>query len=197
MKLLALDFESGGIMLHERGPVTLGLAIMEDGEVIQSKEWLFAPIKDWQGKLKYTYTENARQIHGYTLEAMTLDGLSVQTIYREVGEFLGGVWSHPIVSHNAPFDSDIWSNFMFNLADFDRVRKVSIPVEELLIGPWIDTKRIAQATFEVPKDVKDLKLDTLCQHVGLGGQGEIHGAEKDAILAGKLYFKLRELRAVK
>jgi DNA polymerase III epsilon subunit-like protein len=36
-----------------------------------------------------------------------------------------------------------------------------------------------------------LKLDTLCKYYGIGEQGDVHGSEVDAILAGRLYLALK------
>jgi DNA polymerase III epsilon subunit-like protein len=88
----------------------------------------------------------------------------------------------------------VWSNWQFALGSYDRNAKVFVPASEILIGPWLCSQRLARATLSVPADVPNMKLDTLCQFFGHGGQGEIHGAEKDAILAGRLYWSLRDKR---
>ncbi|MBS1702885.1 MAG: 3'-5' exonuclease [Armatimonadetes bacterium] len=174
--------------------MTLGLAIFEEGVVVKSKEWLFEPILDWRGNLRFDYSAAAAEIHGKTLQEMREHGQSCAEVYREVRDFLGSTWSHPIVSHNAPFDSEVWSTFLYVLAQWDRNHQGMALVSELLTGPWLDTKRIAQARFSPPYDIPDLKLDTLCRYFEIGAQGDVHGAEQDAILAGELYFKLRPLK---
>lgn len=189
MRFLALDYEAGSI--HNPGPVTLGLAIFQDGEVESSHEWLFKPIRKWNGELMFEYTDEAAKIHGQTVPMMDDNGLDVQQIYSEVLDFLGKPWSSPIVSHNAPYDGSVWSNMMFALSSYDRVKRLSIPKQEILTGPWICTKRIAQSFLQVPQHVQNLKLDTLCKYYGIGEQGDVHGAEADAILAGRLYLAMK------
>lgn len=190
-KFLALDTETGD--LHDKGIVTLGLAVFEDDQVVMSKEWLLKPMRFANGNLRFRYTEAAEKIHGISLQEMTTKGIEALVAYKEVREFLGGVWSYPIVSHNAAFDSDAWGNFIHALSRYDSASRASIPRQEILTGPWICTRRVAQGVAGiVPAKVKNLRLETLCNHFGLGDQGEIHGAEWDAILAGRLYLALRE-----
>lgn len=189
MRFLALDFEASNIL--NPAPVTLGLAIFQDGEVEASREWLFKPLRDYKGDLRFDYSANAEQIHGKTLAIMESEGQDEHQIYSEVLDFLGKKWSNPIVSHMASYDQGVWGNMMFVLSSYDRVKKLSIPKQEVLTGPWICTKRIAQSFLQVPEHVQNLKLDTLCKYYGIGKQGDVHGAEADAILAGKLYLSLK------
>jgi DNA polymerase III epsilon subunit-like protein len=196
MKFLALDFETGGLTPQQKVPVTLGLAVFENGHVIRSAEWAFKPLRDWNGKRKHDYSECAAEIHGKSLAWLEEHGQTWARIYTEVLAFLDGTWSDPIISHNAPFDSEVWSNFLFGLSEYDRDYKAFATKREMLIGPWLDTKRIAQSRFLAPYDVENLKLDTLCKHFGLGAQGDIHGAEADAILCGRLYCALNSQEAL-
>ena len=189
MKFLALDFETGD--LCDRAPISLGLALFEDGELLRSKEWLFRPIHNYKGKLMWNYSENAGQIHGKNLLMMEADGIPTQQIYDEVLAFLGGIWDGPIVSHNAPFDGETWGNFMFVLGHYDAKRRLSIPATEILTGPWYCTQRLAQSLTLVPNTVKNLRLATLGSYFGIGDQGEVHGAERDAIIAGRLFMALQ------
>ena len=127
---------------------------------------------------------------------MDHEGKGVQTVYSEVLDFLGKQWDKPILSHVAAYDQGVWGNMMFAAGRYDRDLRLSIPKPEILTGPWICTKRIAQSFLRVPEHVHNLKLDTLCKYYGIGEQGEIHGAEADAILAGKLYLALKGKLAV-
>lgn len=192
--LLSLDFETGGISDREKAPVTLGVAIFDGPELIRSKEWLFKPIRDYKGELRFSYGAKAAEVHGYTLEDQETKGQDYREVYGELFEWLGGVWSKPVLSHGSNFDSDVWNNWQFALGSYDRKKRLFVPASEILIGPWLCSQRIARATLAVPNDVPNMKLDTLCQFFGHGPQGDIHGAEKDAILAGRLYWSLRERR---
>jgi len=193
VRFLALDFEAGSV--HNPGPVTLGLAIFQDGGVEASHEWLYKPIRDWNGNLRFEYTAEAEKVHGKTLAMMDADGLEPEEIYSQIQDFCGGDWQRPIISHVSAYDSNVWGNFTFSLGKYDRNRKLHIPAREILTGPWICTKRIAQSIPGlVPGSVPNLKLDTLCKFYGIGEQGDIHGAEADAILAGKLYLALKPIK---
>lgn len=195
MRFLALDFEAGSIT--NPGPVTLGLAIFQDGEVESSREWLYKPIRDYKGDLRFEYTPEAEKVHGKSLAMMDAEGLEPEQIYSEVKDFIGGEWQRPIISHVSAYDSNVWGNFSFSLGQYDRNRKMHIPAREIITGPWICTFRIAKSIPGfVPHEVPNLKLDTLTRHFGHEGQGEIHGAEADAILAGQLYLSLLAHRKV-
>lgn len=193
MRFLALDFETGGLTPQQKTPVTLGLAIFQDGEVVKSQEWAFKPLRDFNGKRKYDYSECAAEIHGKSLAWLEANGQTWERIYAEVLDFLGGTWTHPIISHNAPFDSELWSNFLYGLSEWDRNYKAMATKREILTGPWLDSKRLAQSRLLAPYDLENLRLDTLCKHFDLGAQGDIHGAEADAVLCGRLYLALREV----
>lgn len=194
MKFLSLDFETGGIADNQKVPVTLGVAEFNGPEVIRSKEWLFKPIRNWKGDLRFDYSAAAAQVHGYSLERMEDEGIDYREVYGQLHEWLGGVWSHPLLSHNAAYDESVWSNWQFALGDYNRSTKTFIPCTEILIGPWLCSQRLARATLTVPDHVPNMKLDTIAQFFGHGPQGDIHGAEKDAILAGRIYWDLRERR---
>ncbi len=193
LRFLALDFETGD--LRDRAPVTLGLALFDDGELIKSKEWLFRPLRDHRGGLLWNYSENAALIHGKSLVEMEECGTHEQTIYEEVREFIGGKWEGAIVSHNASFDGDVWSNFLFVLGKYDSRAQQSTPAKELLAGPWYCTRRIAQSLGLVPQVLKNLKLTTLANYFQIGSQSDVHSAREDAILAGELFMTLMEVTA--
>ena len=118
MRFLALDFEAGSVV--NPGPVTLGLAIFQDGEVEASREWLFKPCRNYKGELMFEYTEDAARIHGKTLEIMDAEGMDVQAVYSEVLDFLGKPWSNPIISHASAYDANVWGNMMFAAGRYDR-----------------------------------------------------------------------------
>jgi DNA polymerase III epsilon subunit-like protein len=192
VRFLALDFESGGLEVRERAPVTLGLAVFEDGHLVKSQEWLFKPIRNWKGELRYSYSDGAVRIHGKSLVQMDTEGQDASHVYKEVSEFLGDVWSDPIVSHNAPFDGEVWGNFMFSLGYYDPGLRCRVPTKELLTGPWICTRRIATNRLVVPHQVPNMKLDSVARFFGLGGQQATHGAVFDAVLAGQVFLSLLE-----
>lgn len=202
MKILAADFETGNVsngLVDEEGagsklapgPVTLGVAVMEGETVIESKEWLFAPVRGYRGELRRSYSDEATAIHGYSLEQMERDGLSVARVLDELGAFARKhkAISSKVVAFNSPFDLPVYSDCLF-LAGGKVDGKFRHHFSPLL-GPWHCAAILSR---EMIDGLKNYKLDTVAAHFGLARSTEKHGAEEDAILAGRIYHQLQQLR---
>lgn len=182
--ILALDFETGGLNHEKNPPVTLGLAIMEGLDVIHSDEWTFGYRDDM------VYNEVAMKINGIPFERLKA-APDESIVYRDVKLWLADheAQNMPVVSHNAAFDQNFWSQWLFRLGKkIDGVYRVA---PELLYGPWECTRRMAG---KLGKEIPNHKLDTVAAHFGLSRSSEVHGAMEDAILAGKVYHWLKEGR---
>lgn len=103
MKMISLDFETGGISDNEKAPVTLGVAEFNGPELIRSKEWLFQPIRDYKGELRFSYSQKAAAVHGYSLDDMQSRGMDYREVYAELFDWLGGsgaIQSFPTTRHS-------------------------------------------------------------------------------------------------
>lgn len=194
MKFLSLDFETSGVDPAIHAPVTLGIAVMDDMEVLDSREWLCSPPVHWKDADKITraYDERARLIHGYHLETLILKGQPMAEVCAELTVFVNDhkVGNHPIVAWNANFDWSFFNTLLFLGGSFDRVAKVYRPYRSMLSGPWQCAMQLAQRRLD---SKEDYKLDTIAEAYGLSRSTDKHGALEDCILAGKVFIELRSI----
>ena len=191
-KFLALDFETSHLDPNVGAPVTLGIAVMEDAEVLDSKEWVIAPPTHWKDKsqIMRCYDERARLIHGYTLEYLIEHGEPAVKVCMALSEFVtrNHVGNHPIVAYNAVFDMNFYSTLLFLGGEYDRGTNAFRPYPSPLSGPWQCAKQLAERRA---LRVENFKLATVAPFLGVGEQSDVHGALADAILAGRVFAKLR------
>lgn len=189
MRILALDFETGGVVPERHAPVSLGIAVMEGPQVLASSEWVFGESD------KREYDVRALRVSGTTWSQIQA-APPVRDVMNSVQEWLRAnadvpsPFGWPIVSHRASFDQAFWSDCLFLAGEwrYDRAQKKRryFPFHELLCGPWVCTMRMMQGWDALP----DYKLDTVAAHFGLSRSSEKHGALEDAILAGQVFHRL-------
>jgi DNA polymerase III epsilon subunit-like protein len=197
-KILALDFETSGVDPNQHAPVSLGVAVMEGEEVIESKEWLIAPPTHYKDKSNITrcYDERARLIHGYSLEHLIEHGEPCEKVCIGLTEFVtvNKAGNYPVVAYNAVFDLSFFNTLLFLGGAYDRHTAAFRPFPSPISGPWQCAKQLAERR---QVRAENYKLDTIAQMLGLGEQGEVHGALTDAILAGRVFAQLREKAPMK
>lgn len=194
MKFLALDFETSGTDPNENAPVSLGVAFFEDATVIDSSEWLIQPPTHYKDKSKImrAYDERARLIHGYTLEYLIEHGQSAAEVCSEFGAFVKehNAGNNPIVAFNANFDWSFFNTLLFLAGSYDRNTQAFMPCLSPISGPWQCAMQLAQR--RLPR-LENYKLATVAPFLKVGEQGDVHGARADAILAGLVFAKLRQV----
>lgn len=186
MRILALDFETGGLDPNRHGAVSLGLAVMEDGALIDSREWLIAPPRKKNGALALEYDMGAMMIHKVSWKRLSDEGRAEIEVLTSLRDFahLHGLTGGMIVSHNAVFDASFLSQMVFRCGAWSYGTFTAYP--EPLQGPWACTRRMARDL-----GLPDSKLDTVAAHFGLARRDSTtHGAQEDAILAGSIYFAM-------
>lgn len=183
MRIIALDWETGGTDYQIHGLVEIGMALMDGEQVISEYQSLigFNPKKQ--------YDPEALKVNGRTLDEIK-GAPSVNKVWSEVLEWLTTHDSRdlPIVAHNAKFDQGFWGNFMFEAGKFSGGKFSLAP--ELLFGPWYCTARMADRLRTAGK-IPNVKLDTVAAYFGLSRSGETHGALEDSILCGRVFARLR------
>ena len=107
MKLCGLDFETANSC---NGSIcSVGVAVVENGEVLERKEYLIKPHKslDWMSKF-------CRDIHGITYEDLR-ESPEFSEVWQSVKQLL--ISADCVVIHNAPFDLRHLRNIlsMYNL----------------------------------------------------------------------------------
>ena len=186
MRYLALDFETGGLDYDKSAPVSIGIALMENGEVIDSYECVFAEFE------KRDYTIKAMSINGIKWRDIQC-GKPLAEAFKEIAAFVieNDATELPIVSHNAKFDQQFWDVLALTLGSWQGQypNKKFVKEIELLRGPWYCTARMADPLRQDGK-IPDCKLDSVCAYFGLSRSGETHGALEDAVLAGKVFDRL-------
>ena len=182
MRILALDTETGGLDPNRHAIVSLGLAIMEDAEVIASREFRLGMDS------KAEYDVKSLEINGISWKSIK-EGPDPKQVYVEAARWLDehDAREIDIVSHNTAFDAAFISQWAFKCGYWDRGSSCFIPAPELVRGPWWCTRRMASRL-----KLENYKLDTVCSLYKLARTGEHHGALEDAVLAGKVFAALRE-----
>lgn len=190
MRYLALDFETSGTDKDRHAPVTLGVALMEDGEVLDSIEYLFAPPRHWKTKeITRAYEIGALEVSKVTWKRILTEGLECSYVCKSLGKWASdrGADELAIVAYNAPFDLGFYSTMLFLGGDWDpNTRGKWLTATPPLFGPW----QCAMMLMKRAANLDDYKLDTAAAHFGLARSGEAHGALEDAVLAGQIYHRL-------
>ena len=192
MRFLALDFETSHTDAQLGAPVTLGVAAFEDGEVVGSYEWVCKPDTHYKtGAVTRCYDERARLIHGYTLEHLLEHGEPLDKVCLGLTEFAAktGTSNATIVAYNSNFDQAFLNTMLYLGGSYDRITQAYRPYASPLSGPWQDAKALAE---RICPRLENYKLATVAPFLGVGEQGDVHGALKDALLAGKVFLSLRE-----
>lgn len=183
MKILALDTETSGLDPQRHAIVSLGLAVMEHGEVLESIEFRLGEDP------KAEYDIKALQISGITWKGIK-EAKTPQIIFREACAWLDNQEARvlPVVSHNAAFDAAFISQWTFKCGMWSSGRFIAAP--EIVRGPWWCTRRLMS-----PLGLDNAKLDTIAGHFGLARSTDLHGALEDAVLAGQVFDRLQTQRA--
>lgn len=189
MKFLALDFETSGLDHKRHAPVTLGIALMENGSVLESKEWLFGPPMT-NGKIAREYDVCALEINGMSWKRIK-GGDPIAVVMAELTQWLLDFEAHalPVVAFNAPFDLGWYSECLFLGGSWNQHLRRFETFKPPLVGPWHCARLMAVDSL----NLDTYSLDAVLAHFGLSRSGDAHGALEDAILAGKVYHALTQM----
>jgi DNA polymerase-3 subunit epsilon len=162
MRFAAIDFETASA--ERVSACSLGIAVVEDGEVVRRKEWLIRPPSMYFNPFNI-------QIHGITPE-MVADSPEFDALWPEIEHEIGDL---TLVAHNAGFDMgvlratlahyDLWCQRMQFLCSCSLSRKC-----------WPDLPRHT--------------LDALAREFGI--QFRHHNAEEDAVVAALVVLEAAE-----
>lgn len=192
-RFLALDFETSGLVPGTHAPVSLGIALFDGGEPVQTREWLFAPPM-YKDKISRAYDVVALEISGASWVRIKREGVPHAKVCAELGA-LAKEWDAgalTVVAFNAPFDLSWYSDLLFLGGSWDQHTRSYKTFTPPLYGPWQCVRLAAAADPRVQLD--SYSLDTVADHFGLARSGEKHGALEDAILAGQIWHRLQETK---
>lgn len=137
MKIVALDFETANA--SSASACSLGMAVYEDGEILDSFEWYFKPHH------RYNYFTNTH-IHGIRKEDVQ-DENEFVFYYEELCALLKGAM---IVAHNAAFDIGVL-NAMCDVYGLDHIK-----------CPYIDTVVISRKVYP---ELYNHRLNTVAEYL--------------------------------
>lgn len=196
MKIIALDLETSGLNSQYDQINQIGLALMEDGQVLDA----------------YTNKVRASEKYKISLDALAVQigtppmeedgpeaaeawlskanefmrerlfGPSARDVAAEVKAWCERVDAHlyPTVAHNAAFDYGFWATWLFN----QRAVFKAAPTSET----WVCTMTMAK---RVMPGQKSYSLDTCLLAADIAPRPKAHDALADAIKAGELYHWLQ------
>ncbi len=139
MKITALDFETANS--NSASACALGIAIYEDGEILDNFEWYFRPYSQYN---YFTFTD----IHGITQDDVK-DEEEFCFYYERLAEILK---DSVIIAHNAMFDLTVL-NAVCDVYGLDRFH-----------NPYLDTVSISRKVYP---ELYNHKLDTVCGYLGI------------------------------
>jgi DNA polymerase III epsilon subunit-like protein len=188
-RYLALDFETSGLNVKTHAPVSIGIAVMERGEVVNDTFYsiIGPPVHYKTGKIEREYNIPSLEVSGITWKEIKNGPMPKATLVKiKAWVEANDAARLPVVAFNSPFDLSFWSELLFLSGGYNRVtNSFEVPVSPLL-GPWYCAMQLAKAGLTLP----DYKLATVATHFDLDPQKEPHNALDDAILAGKVFWEL-------
>lgn len=193
MKSLYVDFETGGLCAKLNAPVSLGIALMEGAEVLESREWLVRPPRDKNGKLTRVYDMGAMEIHRISWKELA-NAPTAADVVADVRKqvLLWDAFEMPRKAFNASFDYGFWESLIFMAGSFNKGTYTFDLPSPMAIGPWSCVRDRARHLLPF---LPNHKLDTVAAHFGLSRLGEAHGALEDAVLCGRVDDRLEQLKA--
>lgn len=163
INFIALDLETAN---KSRGSICeIGLALVKNGEVVDSKSWLVRPNKN-------RYDDFNIYIHGITPE-MTEFSDNFPTVWSEIAPLIS---NQIVVAHNSAFD-------MFALQDAFEYYKVPLPLFD-----YYCSLRIARKVFP---GHYSYSLPNLCCDLGIAFHHH-HRAEGDAVGCAEIMLGIFE-----
>jgi DNA polymerase III epsilon subunit-like protein len=187
--ILALDFETTGLTTYDN-PTSLTIVEFQDGDPT-------GQVFDTKIRVPDTTKISLQAIQVQAGERLTASNIAnfIKNLLpddapdqREAMKMLAdwtqgnGLTRVPVVAQHAPFDWGFLGNLERNTTAF----------KGAYISPvWICTKVLARHAFP---DAKSISLDALCVALNLPRrESTAHDSKEDAILAGRVYFALKEI----
>lgn len=193
-RFIALDFETSGLDPQRHAPVSIGVALFEDGEVGPEFEMHVGPTRHWKTqRIEREYDLCALEVSGASWPKIKSSPPPAHVVHElrchidnwEANDL-------PVVAFNAPFDFAFYSQLLFMSSDWHPTeRGVRVQPVPPLCGPWYCAKMLARRELQLT----NYSLDDVAAYFGLSRTGDKHGALEDAILAGRIYDRLTETGA--
>jgi DNA polymerase III epsilon subunit-like protein len=189
-RFLALDFETSGLDPKRNAPVTLGVALFEDGKGVANLDLLIGPpTKD--GKILREYDVTALEICSMSWTKIKREGITPLAACAALMSFANEHKARelPIVAFNAAFDHSFYSELLFLGGGWNQSARRFEAFAPPLVGPWQCARLLAIHRLGMDKLPK-WDLNTVAKHFSLSRVADSHSALEDAIIAGRIYHAL-------
>lgn len=196
MKILAIDFEGTNREPRRGCPVQIGVCVM-DGETVEvADEWLIRPPTHWKsGKPTKEVDAYSLRVSGLTLEDIEENGLPSEESCVRLAQFVktNVASSLPVVAFSMSYDIECYERMLYDGGQYSFEDREYYPFRAILGAKWVCARQMARLMLPA---LMHYSLDDVAEFFGLVRDTENHEACADAILAGKVYARLRE-RAMK
>ena len=194
--LALFDVESTGVDPHRDRIVTAAIVETTPGQAqpYRSSLWLLNPGID--------IPDGAAAIHGITTEHAAAHGIEAAGAVHEIAEHLirlsrSGI---PVVGHNIRFDlTMLWADLVRHGSPLaEDVRALRPVVDTMVLDRWVDPWRPKAPTArrKDPAKCGSRKLIDTARVYGIRViEAQAHGAEYDALTAGRLAWHICETYA--
>lgn len=168
---LAIDFETANY--PRESAIALGLSVVEDDKVTETRAWLFKPVPDPRYDSSRIYIRrDFIDIHGITSK-MLQDKTYFDGVWPEMKEYFDA--ANTLVAHNAGFDRTV----LYAVAQHFGI--------ELPAFKWQCTVNLSRVSWP---GLVNHKLPTVCEHLGIALQH--HDAASDAEACARIFIAARE-----
>jgi len=150
---------------------------------------MLKPPTDRNGRLLAAYDDEALAVGGFDLEILNRCGIPYPVAIWNLNDWAAKHDARDalVTGYNAAFDMAFYGvllRFGYAATDSGQWVRPSPPLR----GAWHDTRVLA---LDILDEVKSLTLSSVAAELGFDPQGAKHCAVEDAILNGRVYWKLR------
>ena len=185
------DVETTGIDPHRDRIVTAAIITRAPGhETTKTQTWLINP--------GIPIPPATTSVHGIT-DATAATGADASTAIAEIARSLldATARSIPIIGHNVTFDlSMLWTELVrHNNPLADAVQRITPVVDTMILDKWADPWRPKEPTKRRPHPDQcgSRRLLDVARIYGVAlTESDAHGAEADALAAGRVAWRLAE-----
>lgn len=184
-----MDFETSTDDPKTGFPCSLGVALFEGDKPVDTFGVILKPPTDKNGKLLAAYDDDALAVGGFDIEVLLRVGVPFPVA---IWSLMDWATKHDardllVTGYNAAFDLAFYGvllRFGYAAAEGGQWVRPTPPLR----GAWQDTRILA---LDVLDEVKTLTLSNVAAELGFDPQGLKHDAVEDAILNGRVYWKLK------
>lgn len=196
---LVFDFETGGTDPRTTAATEIG-CLMVDGNTLEFKETYQSLIKPFSEELQYT--EAAFKVTGLSLDILNNEGKDIKLVVSEIEDYIlrntpykDQKYKPVLVGHNVQFDIGYLSQiFLFCKKDFSKLISTTKDIYGTPYPSYIDTIELTAQALGHKEDLKNWKLSTICEYLGIE-LNDAHRAMNDVYSTAELFrFYTQRLR---